>query len=124
MGLHVRDVGDADYLLIVNMPELYKRAIELEYRNAILLEGDKLDPEDIGQLKKCDKFPLFLLYMKEREDACSSISDQMNEAGIDSQVFNLTKEGDLFDAIEFFPRKYYVEQYLFSERKINKCDKP
>lgn len=133
MGLHFRDVGDADYMLIVNSPELYRRARELKYRNAVLFEGDKLDPEDITLLKECGKFPFFLLYLSEDSEMDTEIYEQLENEGIDCLVYNLVYEWDLFtdnriethdDAVKFFPRKYYVERELEGAGKIKKCDLP
>ena len=102
MGLHFRDVGDADYLLIVNSPELYRRARELKYRNAILLDGDKLEPNDITLLKESGKFPFFLMYLPEDSEIDTKIYEQLKNEDIDCIAFNLVHEWDLFtdDRIE------------------------
>lgn len=131
MGLHFRDTGDADYLLIVNSPELYRRARELKYRNAILLEGDKLDPEDINLLKESGKFPFFLMYLSEGSELDTEIYETLKNVNIDCLAYNLVHEWELFtddrietheDAVKFFPRRYYVERELKGAGKIKKCD--
>ena len=80
MAIKFRDT-DKEYYLLVNKYELYLRARELQFRNAVYLQDYLLGKEDIRQIKESGKV-VFLVFYDETGDQLGQNLEMLSEAGI------------------------------------------
>ena len=134
MSIRFRDIGNSDYYLIVNTPELFSLAEEKGFRNVVLLEDNKLDEKDIQALKDSGKFVVAFIFCNGNFELVDSIKDQMQNEAIDCSVldyhFAETTYGDnpdespktVFDIGNNFPNKFIFEKDILYRGLIKHSD--
>ena len=137
MGIPFKDT-EKQYYVLVNRPELLKRAEELGYEGVSLYTGDELDSEAVAAAMKNDKAVLRILYRPDREEndggrfICRHFenSDKADvvfdlygyEDYMDDEDAEVFKVRSIEDAVKYFPAKELMEMRLKSRRIIKETD--
>ncbi len=122
---------EKEYFLLVNHPELVKRAEELGYQGVTLFTGTKFDDSEKEFIKEAGKVVVLVEYNADQKDECgwwsySHIEDTESTLVIIDLTGNEIEEGKHIDsfqeAIEHFPRVEGLEKWLRQDALINETD--
>lgn len=118
---------EKEYYLLFRQREVYEKAIETGYSNAVFWDRDDVTDEDIEEIKKWDKMILFSFFDSSLADKYISLIEKLTNLEIVVKAFSLDRFLPLFEeddgisdfshftlseAINHFPKCNILERVL------------